>query len=105
MAEHLRIASIVGSTFYPGAGNLIGRLRNGSPLILRRQPENKYDKNAIAINWGNRIIGHVPRGLAAELAPLMDAGTEIKVMKHGQAWGVVRLDWRTWETANAESNT
>lgn len=94
--------SIVGSSFYRGAGNLIGRLKHGCPLLLRRQPDNQYDKNAILVLWGSLALGHVPRGLAAELAPKMDAGLEVKATKVGSAWGVVAL---TWEEANAESNT
>jgi hypothetical protein len=76
-----RVVGIVGTSFYPGAWNLLQRCKAGCPLRVERQPQNKYDKNAIAVLWGGKQLGHVPRGLAAELAPMMDAGTVITALK------------------------
>ena len=51
---------------------------------LVRDPENRFDKNAIQIVVHlcsiNRktVIGYVPRGLAAGLAAVMDAGVQVK---------------------------
>eukprot|EP00927_Polykrikos_kofoidii_P040089 TRINITY_DN34327_c0_g2_i1.p1 TRINITY_DN34327_c0_g2~~TRINITY_DN34327_c0_g2_i1.p1 ORF type:complete len:1077 (+),score=209.48 TRINITY_DN34327_c0_g2_i1:61-3291(+) len=43
-------------------------------VVLRRQPENPYDRNAIQVlNIRNEQIGHLPREFAAALAPMMDA--------------------------------
>ena len=46
--------------------------------LLYRNPENEYDANAIEVHvpsLGRRsMIGHVPRDLAAEIAPSMDDG-------------------------------
>jgi hypothetical protein len=48
----------------------------GRPLELRRDPGNSHDPNAIAVHGpgGGAQVGWVPRELAAELAPELDAG-------------------------------
>ncbi len=49
-------------------------------VTLEREPGNKFDSNAIQIVvhikpiFRRTIIGYVPRGLAGELAKVMDAG-------------------------------
>ena len=46
----------------------------GSPLELRRHPENEHDPNAIGVHAGGAQVGWVPREVAAELAPELDEG-------------------------------
>jgi hypothetical protein len=47
----------------------------GENVMLFRQPNNQYDRNAIQVkNLQNVQVGHVPRETAAALAPLMDRG-------------------------------
>jgi hypothetical protein len=55
--------------------------RRGLPLsgTLHREPENKYDPNAIQIRIEGMHIGYVPKQIAAGLAPRMDRGTRIEV--------------------------
>jgi hypothetical protein len=49
----------------------------GRPLELRRDPENPHDPNAIAVHSGDGDqVGWVPRELAEDLAPRLDAGDE-----------------------------
>ncbi|RLF67188.1 MAG: hypothetical protein DRN26_02835, partial [Thermoplasmata archaeon] len=43
-------------------------------LKLVRQPDNKYDSNAIAVLSCNVHVGYLPREIAQELAPRMDKG-------------------------------
>jgi hypothetical protein len=50
-------------------------------VLLRRNPENEHDENAIEVHAptlgrGRTMIGHVPRDLAAKLAPSLDRGDE-----------------------------
>ena len=47
-------------------------------LTLVREPENQYDENAIKVMKGDIQLGHVAKEVAAELAPLMDAGMEFR---------------------------
>ena len=47
----------------------------GARLDLRRDPGNPHDPNAIAVHAeGGEQLGWVPRDVAAELAPELDAG-------------------------------
>ncbi|WWC94582.1 hypothetical protein V866_001429 [Kwoniella sp. B9012] len=58
---------VVGVQYYRG---LVGR---GEYVMLRRQPENQYDPNAVqVINASGTQVGHIPRTVAARLAELMD---------------------------------
>ncbi|KAI9728153.1 MAG: hypothetical protein M1828_004614 [Chrysothrix sp. TS-e1954] len=58
---------VVGVRFYKGWAT------SGEVVIVRRQPDNPYDGNAIQIlNVMGQQIGHVPRGPASKLAPFID---------------------------------
>ncbi|EIN11511.1 hypothetical protein PUNSTDRAFT_111629 [Punctularia strigosozonata HHB-11173 SS5] len=59
--------NVVGIQYYDG---LVGP---GEQVRLVREPSNKYDRNAIKVcNIAGAQIGHLPRQVAAKLAPLMD---------------------------------
>ncbi|KAL0956474.1 hypothetical protein HGRIS_002620 [Hohenbuehelia grisea] len=59
--------SVVGIQYYKG---LVGA---GEEVLLVREPHNRYDSNAIQVkNIGRAQVGHLPRNVAAKLAPLMD---------------------------------
>jgi len=49
-------------------------LKTYSPIEFKREPFNPYDENAIAVYYGDYIIGYLNKYLAQELAPKMDAG-------------------------------
>ncbi len=54
-----------------------------SPVVsgcLVRQPDNPYDKNAIAVELTKEQIGFIPAPLAARLAPRIDAGEAYRVV-------------------------
>lgn len=57
---------IVGIRYYDGYATA------GEQVMVKREPGNPYDSNAIRINnvHGTQI-GHIPRNLAAKLAPYM----------------------------------
>ncbi|KAG1752940.1 SNF2 family N-terminal domain-containing protein [Suillus lakei] len=62
-------SSIVGVQYY---GGLVGP---GEEVRLLREPNNRYDRNAIEVqNIGGAKVGHVPKQTAAKLAPLLDRG-------------------------------
>jgi HIRAN domain len=55
----------------------------GRPLVLRRDPGNEHDTNAIAVDTADGgQAGWVPREIAAGLAPALD---------RGEAWAAVVL--------------
>lgn len=57
---------IVGIRYYDGVATM------GEQVMIKREPGNPYDSNAIRVNnvQGTQI-GHLPRNLAAKLAPYM----------------------------------
>ncbi|KAF4556886.1 SNF2 family N-terminal domain-containing protein 8 [Elsinoe fawcettii] len=60
-------AKVVGIRYYNGYANA------GETVILRREPENQYDRNAIQVlNVNREQVGHVPRQIAAKLAKYLD---------------------------------
>lgn len=75
-ARGLRVAAVAGAGRHHAealAGHDVGP---GRALELRRDPGNEHDPNAVAVHpsGGGEQIGWVPRELAAELAPRLDAG-------------------------------
>ncbi|KAF2673342.1 hypothetical protein BT63DRAFT_437066 [Microthyrium microscopicum] len=63
-------SKIVGVRFYNGY------VTSNEHVLVRREPNNPYDSNAIQIlNVQNQQIGHIPKTIAAKLAPFMDQNT------------------------------
>jgi hypothetical protein len=73
--------TITGMKYYPGAWDLICRLKPGCTLLLEREPRNRHDANAVIVKWGARQLGYLPRDLAGKIAPLMDGGVKVIVRK------------------------
>ena len=72
----MRVAGVAGAGAPPRRGARHRRRRARRPLELRRDPDNPHDPNAIQVHpaGGGDQVGWVPRELAAELAPELDAG-------------------------------
>lgn len=67
-------SKLVGVTF-GDRQKVIVTLTEGEQLKLMREPDNPYDSNAIrAITSAGYDAGHIRREIAAEIAPLIDAG-------------------------------
>ena len=56
----------------PEAQAAIKTLKPGDALVLIREPENKFDKNAIAVYAGFHKVGYIPKGKNLALAALID---------------------------------
>jgi len=75
---------LVGVTF-EGRQELIAKLQAGDHLELVREPDNDYDRNAIAVIAGRLRgiqggqLGFLNRDLSRELAPVIDEGLAYKV--------------------------
>jgi len=73
-ARGLRVASVAGAASHHADALQADAVAPGSRLELRRDPDNEHDPNAIAVHAvGGEQVGWVPRELAAELAPELDA--------------------------------
>jgi HIRAN domain len=72
----LRVAGVAGAARHHADALGSEALAPGRPLVLRRDPGNPYDASAIAVHpaGGGEQAGWVPRELAAEIAPDLDAG-------------------------------
>lgn len=69
---------VVGVTFANEDGSsrqaIIKSMANNSPVRLKREPTNIYDKNAVAVFYMDQQIGYIGKQFAQILAPLMDQG-------------------------------
>ena len=65
--------SIVGMD-HQGTTDIVAALQPGVTVTLVREPENKFDKNAIAVWSGGKRIGYIPSKQNAGLAAAMDQG-------------------------------
>lgn len=53
----------------------------GEQLLWEREPDNRFDKNAIKImNSKREMIGYIPKDLVKEIVPMMES-KEVKDMK------------------------
>jgi hypothetical protein len=83
-AHGLHVVGVAGAGAHHAEALASDAVAPGSPLELRRDPDNPHDPNAIAVHavgggeqlggGGGEQVGWVPRELAAELAPQLDAG-------------------------------
>ncbi len=56
----------------------IATLRAGEQLSMRRERQNQFDQNAIALyDSREHHLGYVPKEIASNLAPIMDAGERL----------------------------
>ncbi|KAL2825635.1 SNF2 family N-terminal domain-containing protein [Aspergillus cavernicola] len=61
------MTKIVGVRYYRGQATI------GEHVVLKREPHNQYDRNAIRVdNVMGAQVGHIPRNMAAKLASYMD---------------------------------
>jgi hypothetical protein len=72
----LHVAGVAGAGAHHADALATDAVAPGAPLELRRDPGNPHDPNAIQVHpaGGGEQVGWVPRELAAELAPELDAG-------------------------------
>jgi hypothetical protein len=71
----LRTVGVAGAGLHHSSALQSDGAAPGSALELRRDPDNEHDPNAIAVHVsGGDQVGWVPREIAAELAPQIDAG-------------------------------
>ena len=65
---------VAGTTHCPQIDKVFPHLEKDLVLRMQRMPQNKHDKNAIAIFYQKTRIGYVPRELNLVISRLRDAG-------------------------------
>jgi hypothetical protein len=77
----LRVAGVAGAGSHHAEAIDTEDVGPGRPLELRRDRDNPHDANAVAVHApGGPQVGWVPRELAAELAPELDAGRVVSAV-------------------------
>ena len=75
------LSKVVGNTFAPNGQELLSQLKAGDQLLWEREPQNKFDKNAIKLfNNAKMKIGYIPKDLAKDLSEVLDNG-KVKAME------------------------
>ena len=67
----MRTYSIVGMN-YIKTEDVVAALAVGTPVILAREPNNEFDKNAIAVWVNGQKVGFLPKKQNAALAAFID---------------------------------
>ena len=69
-------SSVSGITFCNVPLELWNELKSGVEVTLRREPTNKWDKNAIEVVYKNYRLGYLEKEVAMRLASQMDRGAK-----------------------------
>jgi HIRAN domain len=81
-------AEVAGESHYQDALAEVSNLRDGVVrrrlvvAVLRPEPENPYDRNAVRVEVFGRLVGRIPREDAPEIAPIL-----ADLAKHGYLAG------------------
>ncbi|MBE0638754.1 MAG: HIRAN domain-containing protein [Bacteroidales bacterium] len=71
--KHFDHFHIAGFTFYEGV-LAFSQLQIGTELLLKPEPDNRYDENAVAIWYNDHKLGFVPRSSNQAIAAILNAG-------------------------------
>jgi hypothetical protein len=85
--------SIVATNYCgPRAEAIVKALTPGADLTLVREPDNKFDKNAVAVYAGAERIGYIPKAKNVVLAQFMDQHEEknIQVMAQDETFSLIK---------------
>ncbi len=73
----LQDSPLAGFQFHAGK-RLWMQMRVGDALVLVREPDNAYDRNAVRVEWRGQKIGYVPRRENSDVARFLDRGTMLE---------------------------
>ena len=83
--------NVAGTTHVPDIVSLAQRLKPGDRLFLLREPNNKYDSNAILVlNQKEQKLGFIPKANNPLLAKMMDEGlalyADVDAIEQNGSW-------------------
>ena len=99
-AEEVKVlvqsSPLAGSQYY-ALSSVWGEIRTGDKLLLKREPENRHDANAIRVEWDGHQLGFVPRAENRALAAAMDRGEKVearvaRLKRHRNPWQRVEFE-------------
>lgn len=99
-AEEVKVlvqsSPLAGSQYY-ALSSVWGEIRTGDKLLLKREPENRHDANAIRVEWNGHQLGFVPRAENRALAAAMDRGDKVearvaRLKRHRNPWQRVEFE-------------
>ncbi|TXG88832.1 MAG: HIRAN protein [Rhodocyclaceae bacterium] len=99
-AEEVKVlvqsSPLAGSQYY-ALSSVWGEIRTGDKLLLKREPENRHDANAIRVEWNGHQLGFVPRAENRALAAAMDRGEKVearvaRLKRHRNPWQRVEFE-------------
>jgi HIRAN domain. len=72
-------------------------LRPGDRLTLAREPHNRYDPQAVRVEWKGFMLGYVPRAENRAVARLLDGGARLEarvadMRESHNPWDRVRME-------------
>lgn len=89
-------ADIVGTHFRPSeAKQACNALEDGDTVELQREPDNKYDANAVAVYTQGHHVGYIPAANNLQLAIALDDGIEVSahVIGHNGSKPTLLVSW------------
>jgi len=91
----LQHSPIAGFQYYEGE-NLWPLMHIGDELMLKREPDNRYDRHAMAVYWNDNKLGYIPRHENRTLAQLFDHGQKLtaqirRLQTEAGPWGRVEI--------------
>lgn len=99
-AESVRIlvqsSPLAGSQYY-AVGDYWEQLQVGDRLDLIREPDNRYDRRAVRIEWRGHKLGYVPRAENRAVAAALDQGDRLvariaRLREHPDPWRRVEFE-------------
>ncbi|MCM3364885.1 HIRAN domain-containing protein [Niallia sp. MER TA 168] len=75
--RHIKFSTNLAGVTYDGRQKIIAQTSQFEKISLRRDKNNRHDRNAVGVyNANGRSLGWLPKGFAAIIAPEMDKGIE-----------------------------
>ena len=71
-------ASLVGMRFHSTPFNVASEILRTTP-VLKREPQNIHDKNAVAVFLSGHKVGHIDRESATRVSPLLQKGVTFQI--------------------------
>ncbi len=73
--KHFLHCNVAGFSYHCGC-EVFDQMKIGSKLRLIREDENQFDKNAVAVFFGDTHIGYLPKNSNEQVAMLLELGYE-----------------------------